>query len=136
MSKKANLIFNGTLILIATAIGATFPKVGSILGYVGGFVGLGLIYIIPIAVYLKRYKMKLEDPMLVKALDENRLKTLENYDGSMSSPKLVVADSSPQRGLLNKSQDTKSQDDISAYESLLNNKQQAVKVSYGKFYLL
>ena len=91
MSNRASLIFNGALILIATIIGATFPKVGSILGYVGGFVGLGLIYIIPIAVYLKRYKMNLEEPHIIKALDENRIKTVHNKTNDLlSSPKIAV----------------------------------------------
>ena len=90
MNGKSALIFNAALILIATAIGATFPKVGSILGYVGGFVGLGLIYIIPIAVYLKRYKMNLEQPQIVQALDENRIKTIPRKSYEVTSPKIGV----------------------------------------------
>lgn len=90
MKGKQALIFNAALILIATIIGATFPKVGSILGYVGGFVGLGLIYIIPIAVFLKRYKMNLEQPKIVQALDENRIKTVSKKATNFSSPKIGV----------------------------------------------
>lgn len=97
MSTKANLIFNAVLILIATLIGTTFPKVGSILGYVGGFVGLGLIYIIPIAVYLKRYKMNLENPRIVRALDQNLIKTVQN--NGITSPKVMVQSSPMSPGL-------------------------------------
>lgn len=76
MSNIMGLVFNATLLLISTIIGTTFPKVGSILGYVGGFVGLGLIYVIPISVYLKRYKLKMEEPQLVDDLDNNKIKTV------------------------------------------------------------
>lgn len=106
MSQGANLVFNAVLILIATVIGSTFPKVGSILGYVGGFVGLGLIYIIPIMVYLKRYKLNLESPKLVKALDNNLIQSVTDLDqideGLTTTPKIGVL-LSPDSTRLNKS---------------------------------
>lgn len=106
MSQGANLVFNAVLILIATVIGSTFPKVGSILGYVGGFVGLGLIYIIPIMVYLKRYKLNLESPKLVEALDNNLIQSVTDLDqideGLTTTPKIGVL-LSPDSTRLNKS---------------------------------
>jgi len=139
LSTKLALAFNASLLLIATIIGATFPQVGSILGYVGGFVGLGLIYIIPIAVYLKRYKLKLEDPQLVEALDNNKIKTVHKMKrgNNPSSPKLVIDETTPpmvRRTDLNNSQNTS---DISLQESLLTTGiYKPAKGAYRKFYLI
>ena len=53
LSQKASLIFNIVLLTITTLIGGGYPKLGNILSFVGSFLGLFLIYILPISVYLK-----------------------------------------------------------------------------------
>jgi len=133
MSSRVGFMFNLVLLLVATVIGATFPKIGSILGYVGGFVGLGLIYIIPISVYLKRYKLSLTDPQLVQALDENRIKTVDD-DLNFTSPKFGVEGIAERRtNLLNKTNDYS---DLSLRESLLTDKRKPASVDYSKFILV
>ena len=136
MTKTASLIFNATIILLATIIGATFPQVGSILGYVGGFIGLGLIYVIPIAVYLKRYKINLENPRLVHALDNNLVKTASDEDG-LTSPKIAVPYKSKGSDL-NKSYSEVSNfnEDITERASLLSRSNSDLSyVNYNGYYL-
>ena len=133
LTKTVSLGFNATLLVLATIIGSTFPQVGSILGYVGGFIGLGLIYIIPISVYLKRYKLKLEDPQLVEALDNNTIKTIRDRKrNGFTSPKIVIEEKTPPK--LKKPQLNTT--DNSLRESLLSSGSYKSTPSKKKFYLM
>ncbi|CAI2365038.1 unnamed protein product [Moneuplotes crassus] len=134
LSNDIYLAFNATLLIVATIIGATFPKVGSILGYVGGFIGLGLIYIIPISLFLKRYKLQIEDPNLVEALDNNTVRSVKRKNPEFS-PKLVIEESSTsspgKQDIVNQTSD------MTLQESLLQNgSYKTYKKSFLKFYLL
>ena len=94
MSLKVVMLFNGSVLLFATAVGILYPQVGSILGYIGAFCGLFLIYIIPISVYLKRYKLNLAHPEIVRALEDNRIESVvpssSSAQNDITSPKFVI----------------------------------------------
>ena len=62
---------NAGILLIQTVIGATYTSIGTILGLVGSFCGLFLMYLIPISVYLKHRYLETHFPSLAKSLVEN-----------------------------------------------------------------
>lgn len=61
------------------------------------------MYIIPIAVYLKRYYLELSEPKLVEALDWNRIKSVR-HQNKFTTPKIAIFEEP--------SSDEESQDDI------------------------
>jgi hypothetical protein len=136
MSNTVCYIFNAVILVIATIVGATYPQVGSILGYVGSFIGLGLIYVIPIAVYLKRYRLEMEDPNLVKALDENRIKTVQNGKDNLVSPKIAVDEGYTHKISALNSSSLKTSIDISMQETLLDVGVKPLPIDYKKYYLV
>ena len=77
------------LIGINTVLGACYPEVGSVIGLLGSILGLGLMYIIPIAVYLKRYYLEVTTPQLVEALDWNKIKWIDKSK-VFETPKIVI----------------------------------------------
>lgn len=79
LGKTQILWLNLGLIGFNTLLGALYPQVGSIIGLLGGILGLNLMYIIPIALYLKRYMLEISNPELVEALDCNRIKTASRF---------------------------------------------------------
>lgn len=66
-----------------------YPKVGSILSYVGAFAGFIIIYLIPVLTYLKMLKTEYENPVLAKAIQNNEF-TVDKVN-TISSPKIVVS---------------------------------------------
>jgi hypothetical protein len=136
MSNKVGYIFNAVIIVLATIIGATYPQVGSILGYVGSVIGLGLIYIIPIAVYLKRYRMRMEDPDLVKALDENKIKTVSGAKDISKSPVIAYDQGNRKRALPLNSSSLVDTNELSLNESLLNRGLKPLPLDFRKYYFI
>lgn len=53
LERKEVFLLNIGFITIQTVIGMTYTSVGTLLGYVGSFCGLFLMYLIPLAVYVK-----------------------------------------------------------------------------------
>ena len=53
-SRCAFWLFNCALLLTATLLGIFFPNVGSIMAWVGAFCGFALIYLLPVAVRLRK----------------------------------------------------------------------------------
>jgi hypothetical protein len=136
MSNTVGLIFNAVILLMATTVGATYPQVGSILGYVGSFIGLGLIYVIPIAVYLKRYRLEMEDPNLVKALDENRIKTVQNGKNPPTSPQIAIEEGRQLKISALNSSSQRTNTDISMQETLLDSGVKPQPIEYKKYYFV
>jgi len=93
MSPWTTGILNFTLIGFNTILGATYPQVGSIIGLLGSILGLNLMYIIPIAVYLKRYLLEISNHNLVEALDWNRIKTV-HAKATKVTPKIAIYEDS------------------------------------------
>jgi hypothetical protein len=68
ITPKIFYIVNYVELFIPTMITIFYPKIGSILGYIGAFAGLLIVYILPVITYLKKYKTELEHPLLAKAI--------------------------------------------------------------------
>ena len=85
-----NVFFNGAVLLFCTVVGATYPNVGSIMGILGAFSGLMMMYILPIVTYLKRRHLEYKSPEIVLALDENRLTNIHDKDMLMKSPQIGI----------------------------------------------
>lgn len=64
-----------------------YPKVGTILSYIGSVAGFFPIYFLPVLVHLKRRKMKLEKPIWVKALDITKMKYSPNENSQKKKEK-------------------------------------------------
>ena len=103
MPQKQRLILNLILLGLNTVLGAGYPQVGSVIGLVGSILGLNLMYIIPIAVYLKRYLLEISEPKLVEALDWNRIKSVR-HKNKFTTPKIAIFEEP--------TSDEESQDDI------------------------
>jgi hypothetical protein len=71
MDKASNLMWvtmNFSIIILPTILSITYPKVGSILGYIGAIAGFFSIYTIPTVTHLKMERIKIENPLLFEAL--------------------------------------------------------------------
>ena len=71
ITKKIFLSVNVVILLIPAAITIFYPKIGSILGYIGSVAGLLIVYILPVMTYLKKYKTELTHPLLAKAIEND-----------------------------------------------------------------
>ena len=61
-----------------------YPRVGNLLGYAGGVVGLFTIYLLPVALHLKRSWMEINQPLRLKKLESRAVKEYEVYNGGSS----------------------------------------------------
>ena len=81
------------LSLIITAIPLLFalfyPKVGSILGYAASVSGFFMIYVVPVFAYLKVEKLKITQPLLVAAMQENEVEIYVPSDKKAILPKNI-----------------------------------------------
>jgi hypothetical protein len=67
--------------------------VGSVIGVVGAFTGLFLMYIIPVFVYVKRIKISIDFPHILYGLENNKIKRYQNPDKNKNiqySPRFEV----------------------------------------------
>jgi len=48
-----------------------YTNIASILAYVGAITGFALIYVFPVMLHLKRIRLKIQDPLLLEAMDRN-----------------------------------------------------------------
>jgi hypothetical protein len=74
ITKKEDLIMNITIITIPLLFTLFYPKIGTILGYVGAFTGFAIMYLLPVMVHLKRMKTRITNPLLAEAMDMNEFK--------------------------------------------------------------
>lgn len=51
-----------------------YANIGTVLGYCGAISGFPIIYVLPVTVYLKRMKTRIENPLLAEALQRNEFK--------------------------------------------------------------
>lgn len=73
-----------------------YPNVGTILSYVSAVSGFLVIFVLPVAVHLKRMRIKIMHPLLAEALATNDFQLKLN---DFSSPKIELGD-----GVLRRSQ--------------------------------
>jgi Transmembrane amino acid transporter protein len=50
--------------MVPTLVAILYPKVASVLGLIGSFAGLIIVYILPVITYLKKVKTECENPIL------------------------------------------------------------------------
>lgn len=98
ITRKEEIILNITILTIPLIFTCVYPRVGTILGYVGAFTGFMIMYVLPVMVHLKRMKTKITNPLLAEALDMNAFITQRKKDQPDSirsmptSPKIRVND--------------------------------------------
>lgn len=73
MEGKSFYIFNAVILMIGAALGIFYPKVGDLKGYVSVVCGFLLVYLIPIGVFLLRYRLSITDPEILNGIDTNRI---------------------------------------------------------------
>ena len=84
-------VVNILFILPPLAFGIFYPQVGSLLGYIGSGCGLFIMYLLPIMVHLKRYRLQLTDPVAFQMLETHKLdQLLHNTDlfSPMATPQM------------------------------------------------
>lgn len=77
------ILINLTIITLPTVVSIVYPKVGSILGYIGAFAGFFSIYSIPTILHLKIERLKILNPLLYKALEAKKVEIIkaDNKEG-------------------------------------------------------
>lgn len=71
ITRKEEIILNITIVTIPLLFTLFYPKIGTILGYVGAFTGFAIMYVLPVMVHLKRMKTRITNPLLAEAIDMN-----------------------------------------------------------------
>jgi hypothetical protein len=90
LTDKAFRIITVSILIIPLLVTIFFPKVGSILGLIGSFAGLIIVYILPVITYLKKLKTECEHPVLAKAIEQNLYHMRTSGSTAPSSPRIVV----------------------------------------------
>jgi hypothetical protein len=70
--------YNFIISIPALLLSIWFPNVGSLLGYAGSFAGLFTIYLLPVAVHLKRMYLEIYNPVLLKMLERRIIKSYDD----------------------------------------------------------
>ena len=65
-------VITAVIILVPLIFSIFYPKIASILGYVGSVCGLFVIYILPISTYLVKLKYEVDNPIIAEADKMNR----------------------------------------------------------------
>lgn len=104
ISGTKRTFINFFMIAFNVVLAAVYPQVGSIIGILGSFLCLNIIYLIPISVYLKRYYLEISHPELVEALDWNKIKTAKQLPNDKTSQNFTYKSPSKKNNLVN--QDT------------------------------
>ena len=83
---------NVICLIIPASITIFYPKIGSILGYIGAFAGFLIVYFLPVITYLKLLKTQMEHPLLAQAIlnDQYEFKTSGGSMLEIKSPKIVI----------------------------------------------
>ena len=67
-NKKEFIILTISTLAIPTVVSIVYPKVASVLGFIGAIAGLIIVYVLPVVTYLKMVKTECEHPLLAKAI--------------------------------------------------------------------
>ena len=134
MGTKGTVLYNTILILTATLTGALFPKIGTILGFLGGFIGLVLMYIIPIAVFLKRYELQLFNERLPDLPNEGTL--LESEQDYLITSRMAISLSPKVASLNRSSQIISEKDEEESTLSQQANSESSLICKYLQFFMV
>jgi amino acid permease len=69
IGQQTFMITTISLLVVPCCVAIFYPKVASVLGIVGAFAGLIIVYILPVITWLKKVKTECEHPLLAKALE-------------------------------------------------------------------
>jgi len=88
------ILLNFVIIVFPTVVSIVYPKVGSILGYIGAFAGFFAIYSIPTVLHLKIERLKILNPILYKALEAKKVQIVkaDKNDDSNEEEMLISID--------------------------------------------
>lgn len=81
--EQTGLIFytyNFIISIPALLLSIWFPNVGSMLGYAGSIAGLLTIYLLPVAIHLKRSYIEITNPVLLKMLERRIITSYDDVD--------------------------------------------------------
>lgn len=103
MTPFSVIMFNVWVLGLSSIVGASYPQIGSLLGIVGSVLGLFLMYLLPIAVYLRMYYLSItdshffDDPLnkLRNSLNSNAEYDISIKESSPNNSKLIPKQSNP-----------------------------------------
>jgi amino acid permease len=75
---KITILINISLLILPFLLAILYPNVGTLMAYLASFTCLFVIFILPIATYLKHKHTELKNPVLAKGLIENAYSIVEN----------------------------------------------------------
>ena len=90
LSKKAEFLLTVAITSVPLMFALFYPNVGTVLAYTGALSGFLIIYVLPVMVYLKQMKTKIEHPILAEAIRKNEFE-VKGFSGA-TSPKIRVND--------------------------------------------
>ena len=73
-------IFNFVMSLPSVILSIWFPNVGSLLGICGSYLGIFTIYLLPIALHLRRTYLEIYNPILLKMLEKKLIISYDEVD--------------------------------------------------------
>ena len=71
VSRFVSISLNVSITFIPLLFALFYPKIGTVLGYVGALSGFMIIYVLPVLVYLKHMRTKIANPLFAEALLRN-----------------------------------------------------------------
>lgn len=71
VSRFVSISLNVSITFIPLLFALFYPKIGTVLGYMGALSGFMIIYVFPVLVYLKHMRTKIVNPLLAEALLKN-----------------------------------------------------------------
>lgn len=70
------VLLNLVVSLIPLTFAIIFPEIGSIIAYSGAFAGFIVIYFLPVIVFLKQKYIRITNPLLAEAIDQNQFRVI------------------------------------------------------------
>jgi len=89
VARSKEVVLNVALSIIPLLFALFYPNVGVITTYIGAVAGFLLIYLLPVLVHLKRMRLRIMEPVLAAALEQNAVRVEVTAD---KSPQMVVRD--------------------------------------------
>jgi len=78
VGRFVGLALNLSITFIPLLFALFYPKIGTVLGYVGALSGFMIIYVFPVLVYLKHMRTRIQNPLLAEAISMNEIKQEKN----------------------------------------------------------
>jgi len=89
--KRDLVILNMIVSLFPLMFAMFWPAIGSIIAFSGAFAGFLIIYLLPVLVFLKKKYIRITNPLLAEAIDQNKFRVIVSNE-------LIASEDEPRSG--------------------------------------